>query len=142
MRRITTELNRHDYNSLSVTNDGQALLVLPYTRTSQIWSAKMNGQARYDAGNAVQLTTGISGGQAGLVSLTDGRVVYVARTGDHVGLWQISATGGQPKQLTTDRLFWRKWPRRAMVVSLSSPRIALGTAIFSAWIRTAQTCGS
>ncbi|HEX4949325.1 MAG TPA: winged helix-turn-helix domain-containing protein [Blastocatellia bacterium] len=105
VRRITTELNRHDYNSLSVTQDGQALLILPYTQTSQVWAVKVNHQARYNARDAVQLTTGTSGGQSGLVSLADGHVVYVARTGDHIGLWQISASGGQPKQLTTEPPF-------------------------------------
>jgi len=111
VRRITTDLNRHYYHCLGVTQDGQSLLVLPYHRTSQIWSVKMNGQvgqARYDARTAAQLTTGTSDGPAGLVSLSlddGGRVVYVTRTGDHVDLWQMNVDGSQPKQLTTDPPF-------------------------------------
>jgi Tol biopolymer transport system component len=72
---------------------------------SQLWALDVNDQERYDARNAVQLTTGTSGGQAGLVSFADGQIVYVARTGDQVGLWQINAAGDQPKQLTTDPPF-------------------------------------
>lgn len=108
VRRITTDLNRHYYQCLGVPQDGQSLLVLPYHRTSQIWSVKINGQggkARYDARTAAQLTTGTSDGSAGLASLEGGRVVYVARTVDHVDLWQMAVDGGQPKQLTTDPSF-------------------------------------
>lgn len=91
-----------------MTQDGQGLLVLPYHRTSQIWSVKANGQggqAHYDVRSAMQLTSGTSEGLAGLVSLADGPVVYVGRTGDHVALWQMDAAGGQPKQLTTNPPF-------------------------------------
>lgn len=108
IRRITTDLNRHVYNSLSVTNDGQALLVIPFNRSSQIWSVARQEQSEatfYDARSAKQLTTGTSDGRAGLVSLADGQLVYVARTGDHVDLWRMNNENRQPQQLTTDPPF-------------------------------------
>jgi len=104
IRRITTDLNRHFHVSLSVTDDGQSLLVIPFNRTSQIWSVEARGQAeklRYDAHSAAQLTTGTGEGRGGIVSLDDGPIVYVARTGDHVDLWRMNHDGSQQQQLTT-----------------------------------------
>ncbi len=108
IRRITTDLSRHFYSSVSVTDDGQSLVVIPFNRNSQIWSVEARGQGstlRYDAASAVQMTSGTSEGRGGLTSLNDGSVVYVARTGDHVDLWRIHGEGGTPQQLTTDPPF-------------------------------------
>lgn len=108
IRRITTDLSRHFYRSVSVSNDGQSLLVLPFNRTSQIWSVEVRGQGekmRYDAASTMQLTTGTGDGRAGIVSLDDGRIVYVARTGEHVDLWQMNNDGSQQQQLTTNPPF-------------------------------------
>jgi Tol biopolymer transport system component len=98
MHRITTDLNRHFFESLGVTSDSSALLVIPFNRTSQIWSMKAKGDAR----TAVQLTNGTSDGRAGIAELADNRIVYISRTGDHVDLWQMNADGTGQKQLTTD----------------------------------------
>ncbi|HQR36712.1 MAG TPA: winged helix-turn-helix domain-containing protein [Blastocatellia bacterium] len=103
IRRITTDLSRHFYRSVSVSDDGQSLLVLPFNRTSQIWSVEARGQGdkmHYDAASTVQLTTGTGDGRAGIVSLNDGRIVYVARTGEHVDLWRMNSNGSQQQQLT------------------------------------------
>jgi Tol biopolymer transport system component len=51
------------------------------------------------------VTTGTGEGRIGLVSLADGRIVYIAPTGDHLALWQVNAAGGQPKPLTTEPSF-------------------------------------
>lgn len=104
IRRITIGFNRHFYNSLSVADDGQSLLVIPFNRASQIWSVAARGhgeKTRYDAPSPVQLTTGTGEGRGGIVSLADGRVVYAARTGEHVDLWQMNHDGSQQQQLTT-----------------------------------------
>lgn len=108
VRRITTDLSRHFYSSVSATDDGQSLLVIPFNRSSQIWSVEARGQGektRYDAATATQLTTGTGEGRAGIVSLDDGRIVYVARTGEHVDLWRMNLDGSQRQQLTTDPPF-------------------------------------
>jgi len=108
IRRITTDLSRHFYRSVSVTDDGQSLLVIPFNRASQIWSVKAQGQGekmRYDAHSATQLTTGTGDGRAGIVTLDNGRIVYVARTGEHVDLWQMDNDGSQQQQLTTNPPF-------------------------------------
>ena len=108
IRRINTDLNRHHYSSVSVTDDGLALLVISFNRNSQIWSVAAHGSGAklsYAASNAVQLTTGTGEGRGGMVSLDDGSLVYVARTGEHVDLWQMRSAGSQPQQLTTDPPF-------------------------------------
>jgi Tol biopolymer transport system component len=107
-RRITTDLSRHFYSSLGMTADGQSLLVVPFNRTSQIWSVaaqEREQQIHFDAGSAKQLTTGTSEGRAGIVSLDDGHLVYVARTGEHVDLWRMRDDGNPPQQLTTEPPF-------------------------------------
>ena len=101
VHRITNDLSRHRYDSLGVTSDSSALLVIPFNRTSQIWSMDANG----DANSATQLTNGTGDGRAGIVTLPDNHIVYVARTGDHVDLWQMNADGTQQKQLTNDSPF-------------------------------------
>ena len=101
VHRISTDLSRYQYESLGVTSDGSALLVVPFNRTSQIWSMDANGDAR----TARQLTNGTGDGRAGIVTLPDNHVVYVARTGEHVDLWQMNADGAEQKQLTNDSPF-------------------------------------
>lgn len=104
LRRITTDLSRYTHNSVSVSDDGQSLLVIPFNRTSQIWSVAAHGQGektRYAASTVAQLTTGTGEGRGGIASLADGRVVYIARTGEHVDLWHMNHDGSQQQQLTT-----------------------------------------
>ncbi len=62
-------------------------------------------KTRFDLQQPVQLTTGTGDGRAGLASLNDGRVVYVARTGEHVDLWRMNYDGSNQQQLTTDPPF-------------------------------------
>ena len=101
VRRITTDLSRYLPTSLGVTNDSNAVLVVPFNRTSQIWSMDANGDSR----TAQQLTNGTGDGRSGIATLPDNHVVYVARTGVHVDLWQMNADGTQLKQLTNDSPF-------------------------------------
>ncbi len=75
IRRITTDLNRHYHSSLSVANDGQSMLIIPFNRTSQIWSVELRGQDKktsYDARSAAQLTTGTGEGRGALSAWTTG----------------------------------------------------------------------
>ncbi len=101
VRRITTDLSRYLPTSLGVSNNSDAVLVVPFNRTSQIWSMDSSGEAH----TAEQLTNGTGDGRSGIATLPDNHVVYVARTGDHVDLWQMNADGTQKKQLTNDSPF-------------------------------------
>jgi Tol biopolymer transport system component/DNA-binding winged helix-turn-helix (wHTH) protein len=100
-RRITTDLNRYYLESLGVTADSSALLVVPYSRTSQIWAMDASGAAA----TAVQITSGSSDGKSGLVPLSDGRILFIRRTGEHVNIWRMNSDGAQPQQLTNETAF-------------------------------------
>jgi Tol biopolymer transport system component len=55
-----------------------------------------------DSRTAVQLTTGMADGRAGLVPLPDGRVGYIARAGDSLNIWTMGADGSNRKQITSE----------------------------------------
>jgi Tol biopolymer transport system component/DNA-binding winged helix-turn-helix (wHTH) protein len=98
---ITTDLSRHHMDSLGLTSDSNALLVVPFSRISQVWSMEAKG----DSHTAAQITSGTGDGRAGIAPLPDGRVAFIRRTGDHVDLWEMKTDGTEQKQLTTDPPF-------------------------------------
>src|SRR5262249_30672397 len=57
--------------------------------------------------HANRLTTGDSDGAAGLVSLADGRIIYVSRAGDDFDLWTMREDGVGAKPLTADSSYER-----------------------------------
>ncbi|HUR96454.1 MAG TPA: hypothetical protein VMZ26_00170, partial [Pyrinomonadaceae bacterium] len=95
-RRITTDGNRYEPDSLSVTRDG-AIFAIPGNRSSQIWSIGADG----DASKAIQLTRGAADGRAGLGPMPDGRIGFLARTADEINLLVSNPDGSESKQLGT-----------------------------------------
>ncbi|HEY0458776.1 MAG TPA: hypothetical protein VGC97_06450, partial [Pyrinomonadaceae bacterium] len=95
--RLTTDGNRYQITSLAVT-DADEILAVPYNRSSQIWEMNPNGEAR----TAEQITSGLADGRAGLTTLPDGRIAYVARVGDNLNVWTANPDGTNQKQLTYD----------------------------------------
>lgn len=93
-RKITANGPRYQYASLGVTNDG-AVLAVPFNRSSQIWAMDPNGDSR----TAVQITSGQNDGRSGIAPLADGRVAYIARTGDNLNIWVMNQDGSDLKQL-------------------------------------------
>jgi Tol biopolymer transport system component/DNA-binding winged helix-turn-helix (wHTH) protein len=96
-RRMTFDESRLQMLSLSVTNEG-AVLVVPFNRSSQIWSMDANGDTR----SARQITTGLGDGRAGIAPMADGRVAYVARTGENLSVWVMNSDGSDQRQLTAE----------------------------------------
>lgn len=96
-RRLTTEGNRHQYASLGVT-DRDEILVVPFNRSSQIWSMDAAGDSR----TAIQLTTGQTDGRGGIEPLADGSVAYLTRNGDGFSIWRMNSDGMDRKQVTTN----------------------------------------
>jgi Tol biopolymer transport system component len=96
-RRLTTEGNRHQYASISVT-DRDEILVVPFNRSSQIWSMDAAGDSR----TAVQITTGQADGRGGIEPLSDGTLSYLTRNGDGFSIWLTNADGTNRKQITTE----------------------------------------
>ena len=99
-RKLTNEGNRHEPTSLSVTSNNE-VLVLPSGRMSQIWSMDASGDSR----TAVQITRGLFDGRSGIAPLSDGRVGYIARTGENSNLWIMNADGSSQRQLTAEPAF-------------------------------------
>jgi DNA-binding winged helix-turn-helix (wHTH) protein/Tol biopolymer transport system component len=95
-RRLTNDGNRHYVWGLGITKD-EAVIAVPYGRSSQIWSVDIN-----DARSSEQISAGIADGGAGLATLPDGRVGYIARTGDALNVWVMNPDGSGAKQLTSD----------------------------------------
>ena len=95
-RRLTTDGSRHQEWSLGVSND-EAIIAIPVNRSSQIWSLAANGASS----SAVQITRGVADGRAGLAPLPDGRIGYVSRVGEDLGIWTMNADGSESKQLST-----------------------------------------
>jgi len=95
--RMTTDGSRHQLDSLSVTEKGE-VLVVPYNRSSQIWSMDPNGDSR----TAEQISTGLADGRAGIAPMTDGRIAYVARSAESLNVWLMNSDGSEQKQLTSE----------------------------------------
>ncbi|HUF05324.1 MAG TPA: winged helix-turn-helix domain-containing protein [Aridibacter sp.] len=93
--RLTFDGSRLQPNSLSVSRDN-SVLVVPFNRSSQIWAMNANGDAR----TAVQLTSGLSDGRAGIAPMADDRVAYIARSGENLSIWTMNPDGSEQKQLT------------------------------------------
>ncbi|MFN0277175.1 MAG: winged helix-turn-helix domain-containing protein [Pyrinomonadaceae bacterium] len=97
-RRITTDTaSRQQYDSLGVTNDGSVFTV-PFNRASQIWAMDANGDSR----SAVQITSGINDGRAGIAPLADGRVAYITRSSDNLNIWVMNQDGSDQKPLLVE----------------------------------------
>jgi Tol biopolymer transport system component len=96
-KRITTDGNRYDVESLGVT-DRDEILAVPFNRMSQIWSMDAGGDAR----TSIQITTGFADGRGGIAPLADGRVAFLTRHGDGFSVWMMNSDGSNRKQLTTD----------------------------------------
>jgi Tol biopolymer transport system component/DNA-binding winged helix-turn-helix (wHTH) protein len=93
-RRLTTDGSRHQ-PGLGISK-GDAIVVVPFNRASQIWAMDASGDSR----TAVQITNGLADGRGGIAVLADGRVAYLTRAGEGFGVWLMNADGSNRKQLT------------------------------------------
>ena len=93
-RRLTTDPSRKQPDSLGVTEHGDVLAV-PFTRTSQLWVTDARGSFK----TASRLTSGSADGRAGVVPLRDGRVAFIARSGENTGISVVDADGGNRREL-------------------------------------------
>ncbi|HBE83265.1 MAG TPA: hypothetical protein DDW24_10850 [Blastocatellia bacterium] len=96
-RRITTDGNRLQVSSLGLTSD-DSVLIVPFNRSSQLWIMDANGSSD----TAVQITRGLADGRAGIAPLPDGRIAYIARTGDFSHVWAVNPDGSDARQVTSE----------------------------------------
>ncbi|MEO6391886.1 MAG: winged helix-turn-helix domain-containing protein [Pyrinomonadaceae bacterium] len=98
VHRITNDLLTYGNYGLGITNDQHAMVVDIWESTSQLWIIGADGKT----GDARQLTLGNDDGAQGLSALADGRMAYVARTGDEYDIWTANADGTGAQPLTAD----------------------------------------
>jgi DNA-binding winged helix-turn-helix (wHTH) protein/Tol biopolymer transport system component len=96
-RRLTTDGSRHDPASLGVTRDN-AVIAVPFSRSSQIWKTTVG----HDSAGAVQLSTGLADGRAGLAPLPNGRVGYITRNGDDLNIWIMNSDGTEQRPIARE----------------------------------------
>jgi Tol biopolymer transport system component/DNA-binding winged helix-turn-helix (wHTH) protein len=98
LHQLTSGVQGYGNYGLGITADGNALVADGWETSFQLWTVTADGHV----GNANRLTTGLDDGSTGLTTLTDGRIVYVARTGDDLDLWTMKPDGTEAKPLTAD----------------------------------------
>jgi len=96
-RRITNDLNQ--YTDLSVTRDGSTIAAMRDARTSNLYSAPLEG----DAGPR-QLTTGSSSSDAVNESRpgSDGTILFTSLDLSSIALWSLAPDGSSRRKLSTE----------------------------------------
>jgi Tol biopolymer transport system component/DNA-binding winged helix-turn-helix (wHTH) protein len=97
-RQLTNSLQTYGNYGLGITADNGTLVAVIRERNSEIWSVGASG----DASKAVHVKSGTTNGLFGITTLPDGRIAYIARTGDNLDLWTVKEGGTEAKALTSD----------------------------------------
>ncbi len=95
-RRLTSDGNRHEPESLGVSKKGGVLSVSA-SRSCQMWMMNSDG----DANSAVQLTKGSADGRAGIGLLPDGRFAFLTRNADEIPIMIANSDASNVKQIAT-----------------------------------------
>ncbi|HKR00206.1 MAG TPA: protein kinase, partial [Pyrinomonadaceae bacterium] len=96
--RVTNDLSDYGTASFGLTADSSTIVTIAREESSKIWLASPSEEES----RARRLTSGKYDGQMGLDIAPDGRVVYVARTGDNTDIWIMNADGTGQRQLTSN----------------------------------------
>ena len=97
VRRITNDLVTYGNYGLGITADESAMVVDIWEFAAQLWKVDADGETA-----SKQLTLGSNDGVRGLTSLADGRIAYVARTGDEYDIWTAGNDGAEARAFTAD----------------------------------------
>jgi len=96
-RRITNDLNR--YYGVSLTGDSSALVTVQGEIASSIWVAP---QGDATAARRIASGSGTGEGLNGIAGRPGGGVLYTSITNGHNDIWNMSADGSNPTQLTVN----------------------------------------
>lgn len=94
-RRLTNDSNF--YRTVSLAEDGGALLTTQTSQVSSLWLA-----AGGDVRRANQLMASQNKGTGGIAWRPDGSMVYASNETGNQNIWSMDADGGNSKQLTFD----------------------------------------
>lgn len=96
VRQITNDTT--DYGSVSVSADGDSMIVTRIDVISSLWSRVPNtGEMRQLIGESKNLF-----GLAGISQMPDGKILFVKSTDNEINIFSIDENGGGEKQLTSD----------------------------------------
>lgn len=94
--KVTNDLN--DYGEPSLTADSSTLATVLSEWSSKIWLVAPNE----DESRARRITNGKRDGSSGLSFAPDGRIVYMALTGENMDVWVMNGDGTNSRPLTSD----------------------------------------
>ncbi len=97
-RQLTNALQTYGNYGLGISADSTTLVAVVRETISEIWSIAASG----DTGKAVRIKSGTTNGLFGITALPDGRIAYIARSGDNLDLWTVKESGTETKALTND----------------------------------------
>ncbi|MBI4469679.1 MAG: PD40 domain-containing protein [Acidobacteria bacterium] len=107
VRQLTGDLS--DYNGVSVSGDGEAILSTKGTRSANLWKVSLSGSADQSVKSAVQITSGTAVVEHPSLSPDDERIAYSSFEDGRQSIWKIAAAGGAPVQVTTSRSMTPNW---------------------------------
>ena len=93
-RRITNDGSRYDSFTMSTTDDNSVLAILS-NRLSQIYEVETGDLSN----SGKRLTNGQTDGRGGIAALPDGRIGFISRIGENIGIWTMNADGTERKQI-------------------------------------------
>jgi Tol biopolymer transport system component/DNA-binding winged helix-turn-helix (wHTH) protein len=96
-RKLLNDLN--DYRSLSVRQDGQAIVTVRSETRADLWVLP---EADAQRAHAITTDSASQNGEDGLDWTPDNRIVYTSLASGHKNLWVVQANGTQAKPLTTE----------------------------------------
>lgn len=93
-RRVTSDGSRYDSLTVTTTKDN-SLIAVPVNRLSQIYKLETADAAN----SSLRLTNGKSDGRGGIAPLPDGRLGFISRTGENIGIWTMKSDGSDRRQV-------------------------------------------
>ena len=98
-RKLTNDVS--NYEGISISSDGKALITTQLEVESRIWTAPINpnDSSLPDMSHAKQVSVNRFDGRSGLSFAPDGKIVYGSKDGGEDGIWIMDADGENRKLL-------------------------------------------
>jgi Tol biopolymer transport system component len=97
-RRITNDLNGYGGVSLGITADASTIVTVQEDISAQLKVTEAKG----DSSGVQEISSGKYDGTNGLTWSSEGKLVSVNLTGDHIDIWTMRGDGTDARQLTSD----------------------------------------
>lgn len=97
--RVTNDLNSYDYDSLSMTSDGSAMVAVQKHPSSQIWVVPDGDTNR---SRPIATRKNVQDGRQGIGWTPSGQIVYDSGAGSNSSIWMMNSDGSGAAQQLTD----------------------------------------